>query len=105
MALEIAEWIINSIRLESGSTTISAIWSGRDVVGWNFEVSAPDAKEAAKRMSVLPLTQSKPSPKRTKVDNERILRKCLYFELRAVTLSKLEFRFAVNFAALTCDAG
>jgi hypothetical protein len=63
LALEIAEWIINSVRLESGSISISAIWSGLDVVGSDLEVPAPDAKEAAKRMSLLPLTQSKPSPK------------------------------------------
>ena len=47
LAIEIAEWIINAVRLDDGSISVSAIWSGRDIVGWDFEVTTPDAKAAA----------------------------------------------------------
>ena len=64
LAIEIAEWIINAVRLEDGSISVSAIRNGRDIVGWDFEVSAADAKAAALLVayldsgSISPLTEA-----------------------------------------------
>jgi hypothetical protein len=33
--------------LRGQCVAVSAIWSGRDIVGWDFEVTTPDAKAAA----------------------------------------------------------
>ena len=64
LAIEIAEWIINAVRLDDGSISVSAIRNGRDIVGWDFEVATPDAKAVAllsaylESGSISPLTEA-----------------------------------------------